>query len=374
MVETVWFWQDILSPHVTGLAASLAARGVDVTYVAERQMTADRAAQGWEAPALGAAHLHFAPDKESVRCLVARAPADSIHICQGLRGNELLAEAQRALAKRALRQWVMMETVDDRDWRGTLKRHVYRSLLRETRDSIQGMLAVGHSTRDWLVGRGGDADRVFPFAYFLPEPPMVSAPPIYSEAPFRVLFVGQLIRRKGLDQLIDALDRLALSSVELAVIGTGPLERELRDRAELALGARLLWLGRQPQQAVPGHMAAADCLVLPSRFDGWGAVVSEALMAGTPAICSDRCGAAGVVQASGRGGVFPAGDIEAMAALLRRRIDEGRPTVAGRASLARWARCLGAEAGADYLAAILRHTEAEGRTPPPPWIGNHGRA
>lgn len=53
-------------------------------------------------------------------------------------------------------------------------------------------------------------------------------------------------------------------------------------------------------------MARADVLVLPSWHDGWGAVVSEALMAGTPAIASDACGSAGVVRASGVGGGVPA--------------------------------------------------------------------
>ena len=48
-------------------------------------------------------------------------------------------------------------------------------------------------------------------------------------------------------------------------------------------------------------MAAADVLVLPSRFDGWGAVVNEALMVGTPVICSDRCGASDVIE-NGRNG------------------------------------------------------------------------
>jgi hypothetical protein len=59
---------------------------------------------------------------------------------------------------------------------------------------------------------------------------------------------------------------------------------------------------------VPRAMAQADCLVLPSIHDGWGAVASESLMVGTPVVCSDACGVAGVVQASGVGGVFPVKD------------------------------------------------------------------
>src|SRR5690606_29512487 len=142
-------------------------------------------------------------------------------------------------------------------------------------------------------------------------------------------------------------------TVELAIIGSGPLERELRARAETRPGKRVVWLGQRRQSDIPKLMASADCLVLPSRHDGWGAVVSEALMAGTPAICSDRCGAAGVVRASGCGGVFPAGDAGALAAVLKNVIAQGRPTPARRRLIAYWASCLGAAEGAAYLAAIL---------------------
>ena len=67
---------------------------------------------------------------------------------------------------------------------------------------------------------------------------------------------------------------------------------------------------------IPHLMSSADCLILPSRHDGWGAVVSEALMVGTPVICSDACGSAGVVHASGVGGVFRSGDHCALTAEL----------------------------------------------------------
>ena len=118
---------------------------------------------------------------------------------------------------------------------------------------------------------------------------------------------------------------------------------------------------------IPTEMARADCVVLPSRGDGWGAVVSEALMTGTPAICSDRCGAAGAVRASGHGGVFPSGDAAALAAALAETIRRGRQRPSQRAALAAWARCLGADSGAGYLEAILRFMATGGERPMAPW-------
>lgn len=367
MSDHIWFWQRIVSSHMAGLASALAAQGFDVTYVAERPISSERAAQGWEVPDLGAARLLFAPDAEAAKALVEGAPEGSIHICQGLRANGLVSVAQKTLATRGLRQWVIMETVDDSGWKGALKRLWYWCLILRYRSRIDGILATGHATSGWLAALGMPEERIFPFTYFLSDIVVPSILDMRSDESFRVLFVGQLIERKRLDVLIEALARLNMSKVELVVIGTGPLEHELRERAALKLGGCVTWLGLRPQSDIPRCMAEADCLVLPSRHDGWGAVVSEALMAGTPVICSDHCGAAGVVEASGCGGVFPSGDVSALASMLGAQIALGRQLSIQRAALATWARCLGAEAGAGYLAAVLRNKESGAEAPQPPW-------
>lgn len=370
MADPVWFWHRIVSPHMAGLAAALSSGGRDVTYVAELEMSAGRAAQGWQAPDPGRAKLRLAPTLEAVRDLARAAPDDSIHICEGLRGNGLVGGAQRVLAERGLRQWVIMEAVEDSGWRGWLKRLEYRRLVRQRRWGLEGALAIGHATPGWLVARGMAADRVFPFAYFLPDG-RVDAPGSDPGAPFRCLFVGRLIQLKRIDLILDALARLTDLAIELALVGSGPLEDALRASADEKLPGRVHWLGRRPIGEIPALMAGADCLVLPSRYDGWGAVVSEALMAGTPVICSDACGAAGAVRASGSGGVFLSGDAAALALLLRQAISRGRQTRERRAKLADWARCLGAQAGAAYLNAILSYSAERGETarPSPPWAG-----
>lgn len=365
--HTIYFWQRIVTPHMAGLAATLTNIGHDVTYVAEQTMSEDRAALGWEVPSLGGARLEYAPDRKSMVRLANAASEHCVHICQGLRGNGLVSDAQRALARRGADQWVVLETVENSGWLGLLRRLEYQRLIFNRRDSVTGYLATGHETRDWLIHQGATAENVFPFAYFLSD----LSTPIYktgqTDGPFSILFVGQLIERKRLDLLIDAIVACQRPEVELTVIGSGPLEEPLRERAFTALGARVKWLGLQKSTDVPRHMASADCLVLPSRYDGWGAVVSEALMAGTPAICSDKCGSADVVRHSRQGGVFPAGDREALTTLLGHVIDQGRQTVEERAHLAAWASTLGASAGADYLSRILAYSRDGTDRPAAPW-------
>jgi glycosyltransferase involved in cell wall biosynthesis len=343
----------IISPHMADLAVALARRGCKVTYVTQQAMSDDRARQGWTAPALSGVALQLADSNEAVQRLVQLAPADSIHICQGVRANGPVGLAQIAMAQRGLRQWVVMETVNDSGWRGVLKRMEYSRIFRARGKSLQGVLAAGHRTAVWVVARGMPADRVYPFAYFLPDQIAPAAQVKRKPGPFRFVFAGQLIPRKRVEWLVNALAGLTAQPFELWVVGAGPEEPALRTLAAGKLGNRVRWLGQLSLPDVPAVMAQADCLVLPSIHDGWGAVASEALMVGTPVVCSDACGVAGVVTASGAGGVFPANDRAAFQKLLGVQLAAGIVDADGRRALKEWASCLGSGAGAEYLQQIL---------------------
>jgi len=353
------------------LAEALAARGIPVVYVANEQISADRAQQGWRAPTIINAKLQIAHDEESIKALIQSALPDSIHLCQGLRGNGLVTVAQKHLRAQGLSQWVIMETVDDAGMIGLIKRFSYRWLFWCRRNSMDGVLAIGRATADWVVARGMPSSKVFPFAYFLRETDMQELEAIWAELPaersFRFIFVGNLIERKRVDRLISSIASLNHPNVDLWVVGIGPEESALKAQASKLLPNRVRWLGRKQMEQVPGLIAQADCLVLPSRHDGWGAVVSEALMIGTPAICSDACGASVAVRASGVGGVFPAEDDLALLAMLRKQVDMGLQTLNGRRQLATWANCLGAASGADYMAQILSSDFDGVKSPQPPW-------
>lgn len=352
---------------MAGLARAVAAKGISVRYVAEREMSSRRASLGWTAPEFGAAQLILSPTAEVVTKLVDDASENSVHLCEGLRANGLVGIAQGRLAQRGLRQWVIMETVDDAGWRGAVKRWAYARLFRGWASSLEGVLAIGDKTAEWVKAREMPEKMVYPFAYFLPDRAMPRRQ--RENGSFQVLFVGELVTLKRVDLLIDTIARLGTARATLTIIGTGPEEKRLRRRAA-RVGLDVSWRGQIPIEAVPDAMARADLLVLPSRYDGWGAVVSEALMAGTPAVCSDRCGATVAVRASGVGGIFPSSDQPALLALLQRLIDAGPLPNAERVALAEWARCLGAQAGARYLLDILSTAHAPAERPVEPWHVN----
>ena len=364
--HTIYFWQRIVTPHMVNVAVELYQLGCSVVYVAEQLMSDERADQGWVLPDIGGVKLEVVSNSDDVFDLISSACEDSIHICQGIRANGLVGVAQYMLADAGLVQWVVMETVNDVSWRGFIKRVVYSRLFNKKRNVIVGVLAIGHRTTKWVVSRGVAADSVFPFTYFL-SPSESPDIPVKQNHIFRFVFVGQFIARKRLDWLITELSVINEQPFELVVIGSGALEQTLRRQAENALGDKINWVGKLPSSEVGVYMATADCLVLPSSHDGWGAVVSEAIMCGTPVICSDACGSAGVVHASGVGGVFKANSNNELRDLLKTAIQTGSINCEQRNEIIRRSEFITAKEGAKYLLEILYGNKKQYIKPVPPW-------
>lgn len=129
---------------------------------------------------------------------------------------------------------------------------------------------------------------------------------------------GALIRRKGVDLLARAFLRLVAErpDVRLKFMGDGEmrprLERELQPVA-----ARVEFTGFRAWEHLPAEYRTADVLCVPSRHDGWGLVVPEALAAGLPVIASDRTGAAlELLQPRANGWLIPTNDETALFAAM----------------------------------------------------------
>jgi glycosyltransferase involved in cell wall biosynthesis len=128
-----------------------------------------------------------------------------------------------------------------------------------------------------------------------------------------VIFVGTLTTRKGLDVVIDAVGSLHREGVNISLDAYGPGDPGRYEFDEVATRYR----GAIPFGTAQTVIATYDLLVLPSRYDGWGVVVNEALMAGVPVVCSDCVGAGVVVDAWGCGTTFSSEDVPDLKAKLR---------------------------------------------------------
>jgi glycosyltransferase involved in cell wall biosynthesis len=149
-----------------------------------------------------------------------------------------------------------------------------------------------------------------------------------------VLALASLVRRKGIDVLLEALARIAEPGVVAWIAGDGPERAELEAQAErLGLGSRVRFLGRREDAAE--LLAGCDLLALPSRREGLGVSALEAMAARRPVVAS-RVGGLADAVVEGRTGLLVApGDPEALRlaiarlaedADLRRRLGEGGPS------------------------------------------------
>ena len=316
-------------------------------------------------PAFPGVKIHQLGSAAEVREVIERSSNEDVHICVGLRGNEFVREVNVALRTADRRFLLFMETISERNWSSLLKRPLYRVLFWRNRHWLEGILATGATTPDWVAARGQQRTSIFDFCYFLsPQKPKIV--PLHDKEVFRLLFVGNLIKRKRVHLILEALAEMP-AHVVLDVVGDGPLRAELEVFADAHLPGRVTFHGARPMPEITSFMRDADCLVLPSDHDGWGAVVSEAMIVGTPVVCSDRCGASVVVRASGRGHVFETFTLGACTEALMAQVTAGTPDDAERAALADWATCLTEEAGAAYLDAIITHLHHGDPRPAPPW-------
>jgi glycosyltransferase involved in cell wall biosynthesis len=147
---------------------------------------------------------------------------------------------------------------------------------------ISKVVVVGSASKSLVSFLGFDDSRIVQGGYGASS--RLYFPPMRRYLRDNVLlFVGQLIDRKGVDLLASAYlnYRMKGGIYTLRVIGAGP-------RINLLSGAHFEYLGFLQPEEVASEMRKARCLVLPSRFEHWGTVVCEALACGCLAIVTDH--------------------------------------------------------------------------------------
>ena len=130
-----------------------------------------------------------------------------------------------------------------------------------------------------------------------------------------ILSLGRLVEQKGLDVLLDAFARLA-GAPRLLIAGGGPLDKALRAQAsELEIADRVNFIGIQSNPYA--LMARSDLFVLPSRWEGMGNTIVEAMAAGCPVVASDcDFGPSELLGGGAYGWLTPVGDARGLAATI----------------------------------------------------------
>ncbi len=118
----------------------------------------------------------------------------------------------------------------------------------------------------------------------LPAPPPGASGP--DEGPIRLGFVGRFDRQKGIQVLLEAFGATSRDDLRLDLIGWSYLGDAKLDGADN--DPRIKLVGRVAPDKVDEAYRSFDCLIVPSRFEGFGLVVAEAMRNGCPVIVSNR--------------------------------------------------------------------------------------
>lgn len=107
------------------------------------------------------------------------------------------------------------------------------------------------------------------------------------------LYVGRLVRGKGVFELLDAYDRLGeniRAQVSLVFVGDGPDRAELEERASRIAPNSIRFHGFVHREDLPDFYALSEALIFPTHSDPWGLVVNEAMACAIPVVASNVAG------------------------------------------------------------------------------------
>ncbi len=242
---------------------------------------------------------------------------------------------------------------------GRLRRG-FQDFLTAPLRNLDGIVAIGSRAMESYQSRFPKVP-VFNIPYHCDLQPFLERSPAIPNACTETvfLFCGQMISRKGVDLLIQAFDRMISQGLKVRLVLAGR-EAELPlmlQQASAKAREHIEYIGFVGPSDLPNVFARAHVFVLPSRHDGWGVVVNQALGAGLPIICSDAVGAgADLVMPGVNGFRVPAGDVELLAAAMNSLVRDPdllrRMGVASRERAVDWTPARGAEKWAQLLRQI----------------------
>jgi glycogen synthase len=142
-----------------------------------------------------------------------------------------------------------------------------------------------------------------------------------------ILFVGQLTPRKGYDLAVAALPRILRShpgASLLVVSGINPNDRARMEQMgrEFGVEGHVRFLGRLEDNALVNLFRACDVYVSPTRYEGFGLTLLEAMACGAPVVCTDAPAANEIVRHGGNGLLSPPENPEALATAVIRVLDD----------------------------------------------------
>lgn len=344
----VIFWEPCLSPHKTQLLQALVRvlPTVSFVYICEEDLPADRRRLGWSVDSNLPFRVLLRPNSEEIE-LEAPWSDTTLNVLSGIRHVRAIELAIDCIRRRGGRFCIYSEPRASEGFLGLLR--FVQSWVCESwiRKNVSLVFAIGVHGPIWFRSVGYPPERVVRSAYFV-DPPTVTTVRGRPDK-LQIGYVGRLAREKGIFDVLSAATHYA-GQADWHFTGTGPDENELKDAAAQSRNVQIhgpVSLGK-----IGDVLSALDILVLVSQTkDGWGVIVSEALMCGTAVIVSQKVGSSFLVDNPCFGMRVDSCSATAIADGIACLVDRGQTSEGARAVRQKRAiELLSAEAGASHFA------------------------
>jgi glycosyltransferase involved in cell wall biosynthesis len=294
-----------------------------------------------------------------LRRLLAGSKPDVVH-AHGVRAGALTALAMLGWRDRP----ALVVTVHNAAPQHPLHRLVYGVLERVCARRSDAVLCASADLARRMRHLSARGVEEFEVPAALADPPSAAAvaqaaEDVRADGRPVVLAAGRLARQKGFDLLVSAAAQWHQRDPEprTVIAGSGPLEAQLREQARSS-GADVTLLGERAD--VPALLAAADVVVLPSRWEARALIIQEAMHAGRP-IVATRSGGTPDLTGPDAAVLVPPEDADALAAAVSAVLDDA--ALAERLGLAARARAATLPTPGEALAhAIAVYRRVAGRT------------
>lgn len=212
---------------------------------------------------------------------------------------------------------------------------IYQRFVPKIFEALDGVISVSRATREECIKRGMDPEKgvALPNGFDMSdfkESPNKTAARTAIEKTFKLdlsnkkllLTVGRQVKRKGHSWFIAEVLGKIQSDVVYLVIGDGPEHQDLIQQVEASpLKEKIILAGKQPDKILKQAYSAADLFIMPNipvpgDMEGFGIVMLEANLAGTPAVAADLEGIKDVIEDGMNGYKVDVKDSEGFAATV----------------------------------------------------------
>lgn len=370
------FWLEYPLMHIAPLIKELASRS-KVLVIFEQSIPSWRSKMGFITPDFGAANLCYSPSLAvRNRIIAANCQKQSVHIFHGLYHLPQNYTSFIHLSKTEATLGLHLEArAINLSIKSLVRRLIYCFMAKKWGRKTNFILTHGEVGVSYYAKAGFKPSKIYEFAYFSENRPTKNHYKHYINNAkqtkiTKILFVGQLTSNKNLILLLQVLLSNEFESWQLNIIGDGPEKSNLKKYCKSHnLIHKVNFLGNISHDRVYDFYLSSDFLVLPSKHDGWGAVVSEAFDVGLPSIVSDKCGAAVINKYCKGGSVFRSGDFHSLkkAILKQFALIKQEPSRIACVTDHLQSHPFSAKSGALYLEAIINQVQYSGSKPLPPW-------